>query len=153
MAMQGNSPNPARMVLEPLRAADLMSANVISVRAEATVSEAITVLTGRGFRAAPVIEESGRPVGVLSRADVLVHEREELALGATASADPTRVRDIMTPVVFSVTPQTGADKVVEQMLELNVQQLFVVDQQGEYVVGVITTLDVLRRLQREQDDR
>ncbi len=51
----------------------------------------------------------------------------------------------MTPAVFSVTPQTPADKVVEQLVQLNVHQLYVVDE-DQVLVGVVTALDVLRRL-------
>lgn len=59
--------------------------------------------------------------------------------------DPTRVRDIMTPVVFTVGLRTAAAKVVEQMLSLKVHRLFVVDEDLA-LVGVISSLDVLRHL-------
>src|SRR5688572_11809222 len=102
-------------------AADLMAANPISLRADANVHEALALLTDRGFSAAPVIDDAGRPVGVLSRSDLLVHERERGASAALVDqtewdvpprrlregfavevVDPARVRDIMTPVVFTV---------------------------------------------------
>ena len=51
----------------------------------------------------------------------------------------------MTPAVFSVTPQTTADKVVEQLVQLDVHQLYVVDD-NQILVGVVTAHDVLRRL-------
>jgi CBS domain-containing protein len=57
----------------------------------------------------------------------------------------TLVRDIMTRAVFSVTPETPAAAVVEQILTLNVHRLFVVDRLG-VLIGVISALDVLRRL-------
>ena len=59
-------------------AADLMTPNPVSVSDEATIREAVALLTDRGISAAPVIDEAGRPVGVLSRADVLVHDREKV---------------------------------------------------------------------------
>jgi CBS domain-containing protein len=141
----------SRLVLETMTAADLMSPNPVSISAEATVPEAIALLTERGMSAAPVIEESGRAVGVVSKADILIHEREatRLSRGAGgAGADPTRVRDIMTPAVFSVTPETPADSVVEQMLTLNVHQLYVVDD-DQAVIGAVTVHDILRHLRGE----
>jgi CBS domain-containing protein len=135
-----------RLTLWAETAADLMMPNPMSIRADATVREAIEVLTDHGFSAAPVIDEAGRPLGVISRADILVHDREK---GAEQGAvDTTPVRDIMTPAVFSVRPGTPAAGVIEQMVELKVHRLYVVEEDGT-LVGVITTLDVLRHLRPE----
>jgi CBS-domain-containing membrane protein len=133
------------LTLEAVRAADLMSASPMSVVAEATVPEVTAALTARGLPAAPVIDERGRPVGVVSRGDLLVHERERLRAVSAGAGGPSRAADVMTPVVFSVTPDTPAEKVVEQILNFNVHQVFVVDD-NQVLVGVVTVLDVLRRL-------
>ena len=151
-------------------AADLMTPNPVSVRENATLREAIGLLIDRGYSAAPVIDDAGRPVGVLSRTDVLVHDREhvehlapppeyynrdELTTDENESlregfqverVDPTRVCDVMTPAVFSVSPEASAARVVSDMLSLKVHRLFVVDSDG-VLVGVISALDVLRCLQ------
>lgn len=159
-----------RLTLWAETAADLMMPNPMSIRAGATVREAIAALTDHGYSAAPVIDEAGRPLGVLSRADILVHDREKGAkTGAAAyyeradletagerlgagfhveAVDGTLVRDIMTPAVFSVGPGTPAAKVVEQMLALRVHRLYVVEEDGT-LVGVISALDVLRHLRPE----
>jgi CBS domain-containing protein len=158
-----STPGP-RLTLPSATAADLMSPNPVSLEHDATVPEAVALLTDRGFSAAPVIDDAGRPVGVLSRGDILVHEREyahKAAFGPEQGPHPapsrhegfsievvdrTRVADIMTPAVFTVPLQTPAAKVVEQMLALNVHQLYVVDH-DQLLVGVVTALDVLRRLE------
>jgi len=159
-----------RLALWAETAADLMMSNPMSIRADATVREAVEALTDHGFSAAPVIDEAGRPLGVVSRADILVHDRERAARPGVAyyerddlttgagerlgpgfhveAVDTTRVRDIMTPAVFSVRPTTPAAGVVEQMVELKVHRLYVVEEDGT-LVGVITTLDVLRHLRPE----
>jgi CBS domain-containing protein len=167
-------PSPSVDVFSPLTlraatAADLMSPNPVSVHEKATVREAVTFLADRGFSAAPVIDKSGRPVGVLSRLDIVVHDRETVAYAHPSPeyygreelitrageplqsgfqvecVDPTCVRDIMTPVVFSVTPDTPAREVIEQFRSLKVHRLFVVDHEGT-LVGVISALDVVRAL-------
>ena len=51
----------------------------------------------------------------------------------------------MTPAVFSVTTTTPAAKVVEELVGLNVHQVYVMDE-NHTVVGVVTALDVLKRL-------
>jgi len=145
-------------------AADLMTGNPLSLRDTATLREAVAFLIDRGISGAPVIDEAGRPVGVLTQTDVLVHDREnvehvtppEFDTGAPLPkacwdefqierVDTTLVRDLMTPAVFSVALDTPAWSIVEQMRELNVHRLFVVDGNG-VLVGVVTAMDVLRHL-------
>ena len=100
-------------------------------------------MAAKGFSAAPVIDEAGRPVGVLSYTDVLVHQGESTS--AKAEKPPVRVADVMTPAVFSVTTTTPAAKVVEELVGLNVHQVYVMDEKHT-VIGVVTALDVLKRL-------
>ena len=146
---------PPRLVLQADTAGDMMTANPISLRADATIQEAVVLFTDRGISAAPVIDETGRPVGVVSKTDVIAHDREHVPAAAgrqsfrsgiqSEDVDRTEVRDIMTPALFSVPPETPAVKVVEQMLALNVHRLFVVDHDG-VLLGVISTFDVLGKL-------
>jgi len=150
-----------RLTLRAETAADLMTPNPLSIAADAPVEEAVAFLTAKGFSAAPVIDRAGHPAGVVSRSDILVHDRETVnylrpfpegddlvgdAEGFRAEpGERVRVRDIMTPVVFSVTPEAPAARVVEDMLRWNVHRLFVVDS-GGVLVGVVSTGDVLRHL-------
>jgi CBS domain-containing protein len=157
------------MVLGDGTAADLMTPNPISIGVDASIREAIQLLIDRGITAAPVIDEAGLPVGVLSRSDILVHDREHIDYLTPADAffapanlaassgeilprgfqvervDRTPVRDLMTPVVLSVPLDATVAKVVEELIALKVHRLFVVDAQG-VLVGVISALDVLRHL-------
>jgi len=162
------TPVSSRMTLDTKTALDLMTPSPVSLREDATVHEAVAFLTDRGFGAAPVIDAAGRPVGVLSRGDIVVHDREtgceergpdyydredpEEACPAgfhVERPDLTRVRDIMTPVVFSVAPDAPARRVVEDMVALKVHRLFVVSPDG-VMTGVISALDILSRLRPEQ---
>jgi CBS domain-containing protein len=135
------------IVLDAGRAAELMTPNPVSIRKTARIPEAISLLIDRGFGAAPVIDEAGLPIGVVSSSDILTHERERRghAGGTGASEDQATVGDIMTPIIFSVAPDTPSAKVVQEMAALNVHRLFVVEPGGS-LVGVITALDILRRL-------
>jgi len=162
-----------RMVLYAATAADLMTPNPVSIAADATVKEATAFFADKGFSAAPVIDEAGRPVGVLSQSDIVVHDREKVDYVSArpeyydrgdlsrrsakafpsgfqeVDVDRTRVRDIMTPVVFAVAPETPAHKVIEDMLAQRVHRLFAVGGDG-VLVGIISMVDVLRHLRPEQ---
>jgi CBS domain-containing protein len=127
-----------------------MTPNPVSIRERATVAEAVELLTRRGISGAPVIDEAGRPVGVLTRADVLAHDSEavdHVAADDDDTAGGECAGDIMTPAVFCVAPGAPASRVVRRLTELKVHRLFVVDERGT-LVGVLSALDVLRRLTR-----
>jgi predicted transcriptional regulator len=138
------TPSGISLTLAAKTAADLMSPNPISLREEATLAEAITSLIDRGISGAAVIDAAGRPVGVLTEADIVVHARERL-IGATA-ADQSLVCDVMTPAVFTLRTDSGAATVIQHMRSLNVHRIFIVDNDG-ILVGVVTALDLLRKFE------
>lgn len=159
-----------RLVLRKEMAKDLMTPNPVSIHEQATLREAAALLTDREINAVPVIDDAGRPVGVLSRADIVRHDRERPACACSSSEnnseletvfererlgndldnrDCTEVRDIMTPTVISVGSEDTALVVVAEMLALKVHRVFVIDPYG-ILVGVISTFDVLRHLHYEE---
>lgn len=154
-----------RLALHAETAADLMSENPVSLRRDATVAEALALLLDRDISAAPVIDDAGRPLGVVSATDIMVHEREaSLPAGVRAQlaapgrlsrrlnrdaqfeyADPTTVEELMTPSVFAVPLHATAAEVVAAMLRAQAHRLFVEDEFGT-LVGAISTTDILRKL-------
>jgi CBS domain-containing protein len=155
-----------RMTLAVDTAAELMSPNPISLERDATVHEAIALMTDRNFDAAPVIDAKGRPLGVVTVTDILVHDREYVRYLKTGDmtarsdakihtkipedfgieiVDRTRVDEIMTPAIFTVVPSTPVPEVVRKMLEMKVHHLFVADRDGT-LIGVIIACDILRGL-------
>ena len=66
----------APLTLRARTAADLMIPNQISLRANASVTEAMMLFTEKRIAAAPVIDDAGQPIGVISRSDLLVHQCE-----------------------------------------------------------------------------
>jgi len=155
----------APLKLRARTASDLMVANPISIRAEAVVTEAMRLFTEKGITAAPVIDEAGRPIGVISRSDLLIHQCEhekhrpgepDYFFAPTFKTDETpeprkamaTVEDMMTPAVFAVSPDTPVHRIVSDMVGLHVHRLFVVDDDG-ILVGVISTMDVMKHLRME----
>src|SRR5262245_20318077 len=65
-----------QLVVYAASAAELMTANPVSIDQHATLHEAAAVLTDKEINALPVIDDAGRPIGVLSRADLVRHDRE-----------------------------------------------------------------------------
>jgi CBS domain-containing protein len=142
--MSPSAAETVRLAVDTDTAENLMTSNPVSIREGAGIAEAIALLTGRDMGAAPVINEAGQPVGVVSRADILIHQREQPP-AETREQDRSLVRDIMTPVIFSVMPDTPAAKVINEMVALNVHQLFVVGRDG-VLIGTINAFDILKHL-------
>jgi CBS domain-containing protein len=162
------------LTLEAKTAADLMVPKLVWVRPTTPVPEAVFLLTEKGISAVPVLDEDGEAVGVLSLSDIVAHDNENYAhlqpgeeyyrkqefvirlketrprLYQIEQTKAVLVQDIMTPVVYSVARTTPADTVVDAMLSLGVHRLFVTDEDGE-IVGVISTLDILRHLHRPHE--
>jgi CBS domain-containing protein len=150
------TPTQPLIALHAATASDLMVENPVSIREDATVHDAVRLFTKHGITAAPVVDAAGRPVGVISHTDLIVHARVKLDWPPRAEngrrkddgpghEDAMPVGELMTPAVFSVAPDTPAGSVIEQLLALKVHHLFVLDATG-VLVGVIGATDVLRNL-------
>jgi CBS domain-containing protein len=169
MKTASNATLTPSVVLWAETAADLMTPDLVSLSADETFKEAVAFLADNGFSAAPVIDKAGRPIGVLSQSDIVAHDRETVSYLEAHPADVERidrsvrdvetvgrgfqvecvdrttVRDVMTPAIFSVAPETPAAQVIDEMVLRQIHRLFVVDADG-VLVGVITAGDVLRHL-------
>lgn len=125
--------------------AELMQRNVRTVSGEASVAEAIVELADGHISGMPVVDGTGRVIGVLSTTDVLTAEAEADDAAARRSLlERTAVRDIMTPRPFTVAPDEDVCEAARQMLYADVHRLFVAE--GEQLVGIISTTDIVRAL-------
>jgi CBS-domain-containing membrane protein len=142
-----------------LTAADLMSRDVVTVPAHASLPAAARMLSHAQISGAPVVDAGGVCVGVLSATD-LMHslEREGRATRAcdchatdycadwqVAQLDQLpahEVRDYMTPDPIVVPPNTGIGNLARMMLDAHIHRIIVVDAQKR-PVGIVSSTDVL----------
>jgi CBS domain-containing protein len=140
-----------------MRAKDLMTYPVITVRPEAPTKEAARLLASHGFTALPVVDVDDIVVGIVSEADlirgrVLPDPRSLIDDNPPAPPEPAAatVAGVMTanPVVVALT----ADAVVltKLMLDRHLRTLPVVDE-GR-LTGIVTRRDLLRTIARDDQD-
>lgn len=67
----GRKPHPGREGAEATTVREAMSTPAVTTTADTTVAEAARTLCRRGFKRLPVVDADGRPVGIVSRADLL----------------------------------------------------------------------------------
>ena len=147
-----------------LKAKDIMSKGIEVLATTMTVREAATFLIDHEITGAPVEDEQGELVGVLSMTDIArstsegggglgsgdhafytgrwdeVANREDLG-DVHFEDDVRQVADAMTPVVLAVDAEMPVSQVAKAMLEGHVHRLLVTD--ASKVLGIITTSDLL----------
>jgi len=130
-------------------AADVMSAPVTTVRADAKVAEAVQLMAHKRFKRLPVVNDECELVGIVSRLDVLA-----AAASAVASADALpaiqpgagpAARDVMFREVPTVSPNAGLGEVVDRLLATPLRRVVVVDD-ARRVLGIVVDGDLLERV-------
>ena len=143
-----------------MKASDVMTRNIFSVRPDATVAEAIRTMLDKQISGLPVIDEAGRLVGILTEGDLLRRgetgtERQrprwlEILMGPGRLAGEyvrthgRKVDGIMTRDLVSVAPDTPLKEVVELMERHRIKRVPVLD--GDVPVGILSRADLLRAL-------
>jgi CBS domain-containing protein/osmotically-inducible protein OsmY len=91
-----------------ITAGDLMTTAVVAVRPDDTVEHAAKLMYDRAVKRLPVTDESGRLVGIISRADVLsVFDRTDAAIGHEITRDVLLGEFMVDPLAFQVTVMDG----------------------------------------------
>ena len=91
-----------------ITAGDLMTTAVVAVRPEDTVEHAAKLMYHRGVKRLPVTDESGRLVGIISRADVLsVFDRTDGAIHHEIVNDVLLSEFMVDPKTLNVTVMDG----------------------------------------------
>jgi CBS domain-containing protein len=112
---------------------------IISIGADSTVSEAIAKLVQNNIGSLPVLDKSGKLVGVFSERDVLrlIHSRGE-------GCSRAQVSEVMTPGPITCSLDDHVDDVMGKMSERHIAKVPVLSE-GE-LVGVISVGDVIKVL-------
>ena len=152
---QMSTPTLAR---PPTILAEVMTRSVVAVRPEMSLEEVTEVFLARSISGAPVIDDAGRPIGVVSKTDLLraahdagdsgeLEDVVEHGYHVHAMSVP-RVADVMTPLVFALSQDAPVSRAAALMAFEGVHRVPVVDDDG-VLVGIVSAIDVLRWMARE----
>lgn len=135
----------------------VMTSTVVAVREDAGFKEMVTVMRSRRISAFPVVDVSGRVLGVVSEADLLLKETTSaLPQGAIRSAWRLRERskaagltaaEVMTKPAVTIHEDAPVAEAARLMQSRKVKRLPVVDGNGR-LRGIITQTDVLSVFER-----
>ena len=130
------------------------------VTAQQPVRELLALFVDKGISAAPVVDEQGRPIGFVSKTDVVrqyrrlgPRERHEIDAHVQPWWDAERLAQltvsvIMTPTVYTFSPETTVADATAAMAFEGMHHLPVVEASGK-LVGMVSALDVLDWMARQ----
>lgn len=132
------------------RVRELMSDNVVTVGAEASCHDAVTLMVRNKIRHLPVVGRDGLLCGIVTDRDLRHQLFEPEVFRAIGSVPVERmlsgrpVRDVMSAPVTSIGGDAELEEAARVMREEGLGSLPVVER-GR-IVGIVTETDLLRRI-------
>jgi CBS domain-containing protein len=152
-------------------ARNIMQTDLITVGVEEPLLTVYRLFVREDISGAPVVDERGTPVGVISTRDLLRTAEQEhdeaqrkvhFYAGGSLSGDEWRAdveefedrlsrvtaADVMNPEVIAVAPDTSVPEVADCILKHEIHRVLVIDpeQDGSPLVGIISLFDLVHLL-------
>ena len=122
---------------------DRVMGRVFSVEPDASVQDALSLLSAHNVGALLVMDARGKVNGILSERDIV----RKVSM-RTRSADEIKVREIMTVKVLYVDASQSVEECMALMNEKGIRHLPVYE--NGVLLGLISVRDVLRTVIKEQ---
>ena len=136
---------------------DLMNPDVVTVPNDLPLAEVADLFKERCISGAPVVDETGTVLGVVSQTDLMLANRAGVAaevssfhvepegLGVTAvEVQSASAESVMTPGAIAIDEKTTVAEAAKAMLERHIHRVLVT-RDGK-LAGIITTMDLLKVL-------
>jgi CBS domain-containing protein len=133
-----------------MKAREIMTVAVVTVRPDTPIRVAAALLTDRGIASLPVVDDDGRLVGIVSEMDLIgdrltVHDRFEPLRLNSEQADPApEVRAVMTTAVVCLGAGADTADLAALMQGSHIRAVPIVE--GSRLVGIASRRDLLRSL-------
>jgi CBS domain-containing protein len=146
-----------------LKAKDLMTTNLITVREETTLKAVIQIMFEKNISGIPVVDGDGKLKGIVSEADVIRLKRKlhmpdyiQLLEAILDNAHPEEfdsniarslempVKEFMTKKVITATESTSMAEITHIMVEHSINRVPVV--RGNKLIGIVTRRDAIRAM-------
>lgn len=145
--------------MEHRRIDELMTRDVVSIRLGTPFKEIARALTDNGVSALPVLDDAGRPAGLVSEADLLrkaagrpdpsgLTPLPHIEAWERARAEGRTAGEIMSAPVVCARPEWTVVEAARLMAVQNVKRLPVVDE-ADRLLGIVSRSDLLRVFLRQ----
>ena len=112
------------------------SSNVVTVRPDLSLKEAVDLMAEHNIGALIVVDEAGRPIGIISERDII---REAARTEAVFDLTVSRV---MTKELITASPEDDLETVLQTMTARHFRHLPIMDR--EQLIGVLSIRDVVK---------
>jgi CBS domain-containing protein len=119
------------------KASDIMTTPVVTTRPDAKLTDVIKLLLRHHISGVPVVDESGKLVGVITEYDIMNFAQSGDAATTTAS-------EAMTKEVITVRPDTSCVEIIDLFAQRRIRRVPVVER-GR-VVGIVSRRDLMREM-------
>lgn len=149
MITSANSVARRPLMLRNLIVVEIMNANPLAFPRNLPIQNAAGLLARNGFDAAPVIDDDGRLLGLVTSGSCLAWEEFSLRsdpLGfASEDLGFTPMHEISSPRVDKIDEGASADEAFDRLSQRGARRLYVVNDR-DVLVGVVSRVDLLRYL-------
>ncbi|HEY7297032.1 MAG TPA: CBS domain-containing protein [Xanthobacteraceae bacterium] len=149
-----------------MKARDVMVSPVITAKPSSTIKEVAKLLLDRGISAVPVVDESGKLVGIVSEGDLMrraeigtqprhswwlrVLSGDNALANQYVKAHARTVADVMTRDVIAVSPDTPLHEIAGLLERRSIKRVPIV--KGDKLVGIVSRANLLQALASSRQD-
>ena len=126
-----------------MRADEVMQKHVLAVSPELSLRDFEELLTAEDISGAPVTGRDGKLLGIASKTDI-VRVLAQVSEGYELYFSQLTVEDIMSEDVVVAAPEDDVESIARRMIDGHVHRVVVAN--GEEIIGIISTFDLLRLL-------
>jgi CBS domain-containing protein len=144
----------------PLTAREIMNPFVYTVQADATIDDAVQLMSSQHISGVPVVDQGRRLLGVVTEADLINPEKREAAvprvllygvmplpddqLCAAVRRKTLRVKDLMTQPAVTATEDATIHELADLMVRHWINRVPIV--RGGRLIGIVSRSDLVHAL-------
>jgi CBS domain-containing protein len=152
-----------QLVPKQIRVRDVMTPDPRKVAFTTPLDQVVRLLLSSIFTGIPVVDDAGRPAGVITQGDLIYKGKMPMRLGLLAESGSEKLdavlaalavknaRDVMTSPAITIGQDQFVKDAVDLMLSKHVKRLPVVDSSGK-LTGMLSRLDIFRTVMQEAPD-
>lgn len=128
-----------------MNAYDVMSVNIVAAKENATAIEIATRIVTGAFNGIPIIDDHGKPIGIVTTIDLLK------AVKQGKSLDNITAKQIMTSDPAVVSQDASIEEIIDILYRKGIDMVPVVEEEDDgRLIGVVSRQDILREKLNER---
>jgi CBS domain-containing protein len=127
------------------RIREIMSTDVVVAKPDDSITKVWDKMVGEDFTGLPVVGGSGKPIGMITRFDILKRGWARISKESDtrpANSLQLKVEKLMSTPLYSISPDDSLRSAIETMLKHDVGRISVVEE-GK-IVGIVDRYDLIK---------